>query len=224
MDTDKANGGGDIIAESAPPLDTPVTQNRYQDRKLWPMWAKQFPRRKLQPQDETFQLIKHDDLVAALQEKGATQAAIDKILADMNFLDHELLRLFRDRDYNASHEQNRYRAYQMTFMALATLATLVGTLQAWALNADSSWLPWIAFFETFVALATTYVATISSRESPLPAWLMNRRRAEYLRREYFRFLMDLDPYNAVTGTDRKQLLSLRAANISRGIYPDKSAE
>lgn len=217
------------MAESTPqnPLPVekaPVTQEKRNFRQGWPMWAKQFPRRSMQDQDKSFQLINRDDLIATLDQAGATQAAKDKLLADIDFLDHELLRLFRDRDYNASVEQNRYRTYQMTFMALATLATLVGSFQALALNTAEAWLPLFAFAETVVALATTYIATISSRESPLPRWLLNRRRAEYLRREYFRFLMDLDPYNQVKGAERKQLLSLRAANISRGVYPDKSAE
>jgi hypothetical protein len=35
--------------------------------------------------------------------------------------------------------------------------------------------------------------------------------------------MDLEPYDALDGHERKSQLSIRAANINRGFYPDKSA-
>jgi hypothetical protein len=202
----------------------PVSQEKVGYRKNWPIWAQQFPSPNFPPQDKTFQLIKPNEMEAYLKEKGANEEAIKRLKEDIDFIEHELVRLFRDRDYSAKRDQNRYRSYQMTFMALATLATLVGSFQALALNTVPDWLPIFAFLETVVALATTYIATISSRESPLPQWLMNRRRAEYLRREFFRFLMDLPPYNDVSGYARKQKLSVRAANINRGVYPDKSAD
>ncbi|MEO1287599.1 MAG: DUF4231 domain-containing protein [Chloroflexota bacterium] len=201
-----------------------VTQEKKASRKGWPVWAKQFPRLNFPPQNDAFQLIKKEELEALLKSKGATEEASKRLLDDIDFLEQELLRLFRKRDYRASYNQNRYRTYQMAFMGLATLATLVGSFQALALNTIPDWLPMFAFAETVVALATTYIATISSRETPLPTWLMNRRRAEYLRREYFRFLMDLPPYNDLSSFERKQRLSIRAANINRGVYPDKSAD
>jgi hypothetical protein len=69
-------------------------------------------------------------------------------------------------------------------------------------------------------LMTTYLASVSGREAPLPIWLENRRRAEHLRRDYFRYLMNLTPYDNLEGYDRRRLLSMRAANINRGFFPD----
>lgn len=200
-----------------------ITQDPRQSRKGWPTWAKQLPTFNFNEPDENFQLINRDEMRAFLQSKGADAEAIARIEEDMDHLDSELLRLFRKRDYIASLQQNRYRLYQIGFSVLAALATIIGAFQALAVNDNPNILPYLAFFETVVALFTTYLATISGRPSPLPAWLTNRRHAEYLRREYFRYLMDLEPYDRLEGHERKLQLSTRAANINRGIYPDKSA-
>lgn len=200
-----------------------VTQQPKGFRQGWPVWAKQLPKFKFNEQDREFQLIDRDEMRAFLRAKGASPDAIQRLEEDMNHLDHELLRLFRDRDYIASLQQNRYRTYQLGFSTLAAVATVIGAFQALAVNDNPNLLPYLAFGETVVALFTTYLATISGSVSPLPAWLTNRRHAEYLRREYFRYLMDLEPYDQLSGTDRKLQLSIRAANINRGIYPDKSA-
>jgi Protein of unknown function (DUF4231) len=201
-----------------------ATQEKKGFRNGWPTWAKQLPIYSFNPPDENFQLINRDGLLDVLREHGAEQGSIDRIIEDMDFLDHELIRLFRDRDYNASNDQNRYRKYQIYFSMLAAIATIIGAFQALAINDWPDLMPWLAFGETVVALITTYIATISGREPALPSWLTNRRHAEYLRREYFRYLMNLPPYDEKSGFERKQLLSIRAANINRGIYPDASAE
>ncbi|GAB5494368.1 MAG: hypothetical protein Phog2KO_45830 [Phototrophicaceae bacterium] len=200
-----------------------VTQQPKGFREGWSTWAKQLPKLNFNEQDKNFQLIDREEMRNYLIEKGADAESIQKLEADMDHLDRELLGLFRDRDYTASLQQNRYRTYQIGFSMLAALATIIGAFQALAINDNPNLLPYLAFGETLVALFTTYLATISGSVSPLPAWLSNRRHAEYLRREYFRYLMDLEPYDQLTGTDRKLQLSIRAANINRGIYPDKSA-
>ena len=157
-----------------------------------------------------------------LTEKNIDAAAIKRIETDMQFLEAELLRLFRDRDYEASMQQNRYRLVQIGYIVLAALATLFGSLQALALNsADNRLLPWMAFAETLVALIVTFLATVSGREPPLPLYLTNRRRAESLRREYFRYLMNLPPYDSVEGPQRRVMLSSRSADINRGVFPDE---
>lgn len=165
-----------------------------------------------------FRLIeqKHIDAIKALYPEAT--ARID---ADIAFMDYELLRLFVERDFEAKRNQNRYRVYQLMFLALATFATLIGSFQALALNSSPDWLPIWAFLETIIALVATFVATISGREPPLPRWLDNRRRAEQLRREYFRFLMNLPPYDALTGYKRQVELSRRAADINRGMFPEE---
>lgn len=207
----------------------PITQEKQDFRKNWPAWAKQFPKWTFNPPNEEYQLIDKKALRAMFttgkyaSDKEA-QAALARLESDMEFLDRELLRLFRARDYNASKNQNNYRKYQIGFAALAAVATIIGSFQALAVNDAPDLLPYLAFFETMVALFTTYLATVSGRAIPLPAWLENRRHAEYLRREYYRYLMDLEPYDKLKGFERKQMLSIRAANINRGIYPDSSAD
>jgi len=153
--------------------------------------------------------------------KGLYPEAAARIDADIAFMEYELLRLFVERDFEAKRSQNRYRVYQLMFLVLATVATLIGSFQALALNSSPEWLPIWAFLETIIALLATFLATISGREPPLPRWLDNRRRAEQLRREYFRYLMNLPPYNLLTGYKRQVELSRRAADINRGMFPEE---
>jgi hypothetical protein len=205
------------------PAKQPTTQEKLDYRQYWPAWAKQLPRLRFAGEpDKNYQLIDPVKLEALLAQ--ADPASKARILADMEFMKHELMRLFRQRDFEASKQQNRYRLYQIAFMGLASLATLVGSFQALSLNSNPDIVPLFALLETILALLTTYLATISGREAPLPLWLQNRRRAEYLRREYFRYLMQTAPYNIEDDTERKLLLSKRAANINRGDYPDKQMD
>ncbi|MBL8152927.1 MAG: DUF4231 domain-containing protein [Anaerolineae bacterium] len=205
------------------PAATFATQQRPGFRQGWPEWARQLPRSGFEKEpNPNYQLIKPEEMAQILA--AADPESVKRLQDDMDFLDHELLRLFRQRDFEASLNQNRYRLIQIRFMALAAVATVIGALQALALGNENQLVPWLAFAETVVALVVTYMATIAGREPPLPLWLQNRRRAEYLRREYFRYLMDLPPYDTVDGYERKLLLSTRAANINRGIYPDQQSE
>jgi hypothetical protein len=224
---DIKEGAKRVAASLKPPQ--PKTQEKQGYRENWPSWAKQFPKLTFNKPNEDFQLIDRQQLRELFgkqryQDDLEAKAALEKLEADMDFLDRELLRLFRMRDYNASKNQNNYRLYQIGFGGLAALATIIGSFQALAVNDAPDVLPYLAFGETVVALFTTYLATISGRDAPLPTWLENRRHAEYLRREYFRYLMDLEPYDGLSGFARKQQLSIRAANINRGIYPDASAD
>lgn len=205
-----------------PDTKTVSTQGKQDLRKNWPAWAKQLPRLRFErAPNANYQLIDPARLDALLS-KADSEAAI-RIKEDIAFLDSELLRLFRIRDYDASLHQNRYRLVQISFMALAALATIIGALQGLFLSSQPDAVPAFALAETVVALLTTYLATISGRVPSLPLWLQNRRRAEYLRREYYRYLMRITPYDNDTVKDyeRKLLLSTRAANINRGIYPDQ---
>lgn len=204
---------------------SPKTQEKAGFRANWPEWMRQLPRSSFPTEpNPDFQLIDREEIRRLLQEKKVEPEAIKKLEADMDFLDHELLRLFRERDHEAKLQQNRYRLYQVGFITLAAVATIIGSLQAVMLNGYADLVPLLALIETIIALLTTYLATISGRETPLPRWLSGRRRAEYMRREYFRYLMNMPPYDVVQGYQRRQLLSSRAANINRGVYPDKQQD
>jgi hypothetical protein len=166
-----------------------------------------------------FGLINQDKLDAALQ--NAAPEARQRIQEDLAFLEKEIMRLFRERDHEAKLQQNRYRTYQIAYIFLAALAGMIGSFQAIALTRSPNALPFWAFLETVIALFVTYLATISGREPPLPLWLTNRRRAEQLRREYFRYLMNMPPYDEKEGYMRQTELTRRVANINRGVYPEE---
>lgn len=197
-----------------------ISQARSSFRDRLPLWMRQLPYLRFPRKRDHFRLIEPEDLIKKLPD--ASPEAIERIKVDIEFLDHELMRLFSERDYRASKEQNRYRQYQIGYMLLAATAGIIGSLQALTLTNSPEWAAVFAFMETVVAAFVTFLATISGREQPLPLWLMNRRRAESLRREYFRYLLNLPPYDEVKGFHRRQLLSTRAADINRGVFPEKS--
>lgn len=192
-------------------------------RERWPAWMQDLPQLHFRPEtpDVIAPLIDDDELEELL--KDAEPVAAARIREDVRFLEYELLRLFRQRDHAAKKQQNRYRKYQLGYVALAALATLIGSCQAIALSSSPESMPVWAFAETVVALVATFLATIGGREAPLPLWIVNRRRAEQLRREYFRYVTNLPPYDGVEGYRRSMLLSRRAAEINRGDIPQEPA-
>lgn len=208
-----------LLADAAP-----VSQGGKAFRKGWPAWLRQMPRLSFPPPNENFELIDRRLLVNTLREINADQEVARRIARDLRYLDQELLRLFRERDHEAKYQQNRYRLYQIMYMALAALATLLGSLLALFLEIRPAIVPLLALGETFVALVTTYLATISGREPPLQMWLDNRRRAEHLRREYFRYLANIEPYDEYDGYEREVMLSRRAADINRGFFPGQQPD
>lgn len=178
-------------------------------RNNWPVWLKDFPRLRFPPPRTDFQFVASDAL------KGLVAPE------DLDVLEAEVLRLFRVHDYEAKKQQNRYRLYQIGFIILAMFATLFGSLQALMINTATTLLPWFSFAETVIALMATYLATISGREPPLPEWLNERRKAEGLRREYFRFVMNLEPYCTIPDAPARRItLADRATDINRGRFPD----
>lgn len=195
----------------------PIHQGEQRFRDGYPEWIRQLPRLRFPPLDEDFQLIKRDELqkLLASVEPDVAQRIVD----DIDYMDHELLRLFRERDYQASYHQNRYRLYQVMYIVLAAAASVTGALMALSLSARPEIIPILAIIEVFIAATTTYLATVGSRPPPLATWLDNRRRAEYLRREYFRYLANLPPYDGETGYMREMLLATRAARINQGNDP-----
>ena len=209
-------------ASANPATEQPITQGKVNARANWPTWARELPRLgDPQPATDDFQLISQTALNDEL--KNADPAAKQRIQDDIKFMEHELLRLFKEVDTQAKQNQNRYRLFQLGYITLAAGATLFGSLQALSLNTHRDWMPWLAFAETVIALCATYLATISGREPPMQRWLDNRRKAESMRREYFRYLLNLPPYDALPdGPERRRQLSRRAADINRGIFPDAS--
>jgi heme exporter protein D len=200
---------------------------RAQWRNKLPAWMRELPffTRVAPEPDPTHQLIKREELTTLLTAHGIapTSKAAERLDKDIAFLEHELLRLYRNRDHNAKLQQKRYRSNQIGYTILAMAAAISGSFQALALAAAPSWMPWIAFAETVIALLAVFLATISGREAPLPSWLSDRRRAEHMRREYFHFLLNLPPYSGLDDINRRLTLSRRAADINRGVYPDEPA-
>jgi hypothetical protein len=208
-----------IPSDSQPPK---TQQGKTGRRASWlPEWVKQLPYVRLPAPDPKFKLIDDADLNKILV--NASPEAAKQINDDLTFLDQELTRFFRDRDAEAANQQNRYRLYQIGYIVLAAIATMLGALQAISITNAREIVPLMAFFETLIALFATYLATITGREPPMQLWLVNRRRAEALRREFFRYLMDMSPYDTLDGYQRRITLSQRAADINRGQFPDNSA-
>jgi hypothetical protein len=190
----------------------PVTQGSQMQRKNWPIWMQQFPYGSIKKPDDTFQLIDPATLQTLLANENPE--AVKRIQDDIAFLDYELLRLFRERDYEAKANQNRYRLYQIGYMLLAALATLFGSLLALSIQNSPEIVPVFSFLEFTTALGTTYLSTISGRDAPLQKWLTNRHKAEALRREYFRYLLNLAPYDGLDAIKRRRTLSQRAASFN----------
>ncbi|MCS6871536.1 MAG: DUF4231 domain-containing protein [Anaerolineae bacterium] len=219
----------------------PRSQQKGDPRRRWPAWAKQLPYFKLPPPDPNFSLIPKQEALELLRPDPskvpdstatahapfrATDKTLRAIEEDLDLLEREVLQLFRERDLEAKVQQNRYRLYQISFIVLSALATTIGSLLALALTQQPpTWVPVLGFAETVVALLATFLAQISGRESPFILWLENRRAAEGLRREYFRYLMRLPPYDdeAMQPYERRLLLAERAALINRGTSPDDRA-
>jgi hypothetical protein len=198
----------------------PDTQSSSRFSKYFPAWFQEFPHFfRLPPPKEKYRFISEDKLTALLADFN--EETKKRIRDDLTFMDYELMRLFRERDREAAFNQNRYRSYQILYIVLATLAGTFGGLQALYLSTNTTLVSLLAFIETLIALVATFLAAISSREPPLPLWLDNRRRAEHMRREFFRYLLNLPPYDKLVGARRKRELSRRAADINRGVYPDE---
>ncbi len=196
----------------------PITQER-RPRTRWPAFARHFPRWRIRS-NPGFKLIPEEDLEMRLAKVDPTIAA--SIREQLALLEKELMGLFRSSDLEAKRNQNRYRQYQIVFIILALAATVIGSLQGMA-RESNTWLSVLALFETVVALAAVLVSQIAAYDPPQPRWLKNRRQAEGLRQEFFRYLMYATPYNHDDTAFREILLAKRAALINRGDDPETSS-
>lgn len=212
----------------APPSAVPAPEQKPADqgsktaRKSGAAWIRDLPQfgsfRPAEP-DPDFHLIDRERLADVL--RGYSPDVIARIERDLKDADAEIMDLFRDRDHKAAYNQNRYRKFQLFYIALAGLATAIGALQAYTLSSSPAISPWFGFAETLVALVVVFLSALVSREPPMQQWLSNRRRAEQMRREYFRYLMLLPPYNGLKVQTRRALMARRAADINRGVDPDE---
>lgn len=89
-----------------------------------PTWMREMPQffgfRPKEPQPD-YQLIDRARLEKLLANYNAETR--EQILADLDYAEYDLLRLFRERDWAASYHQNRYRVVQIVYTLLAALAT-----------------------------------------------------------------------------------------------------
>jgi len=189
--------------------------------KYMPVWVKQLPEPNLpKTPDPDFQLVSDKMLDDIQQIHQLDGASIQRIKDDRQFMEKELMRYFRELDTDAKVKQNNYRLYQIRILMMATAATLVGSLQAVSLDNEMA-LRLFGLLEGVIALFAVFIIQTRGSDSTLPGWLNARKKAEQLRREYFRFMLRLPPYdNSAQPYDLKLRLSSRAAEI----YNDKDPE
>ncbi|MCU0476978.1 MAG: DUF4231 domain-containing protein [Anaerolineae bacterium] len=204
-----------------PAPDQPVTQAS-KSRAKRPEWLRRFPKLRPDPIDTTFQLIPPDRLEKILAT--VNPSAADRIRADVKFLELPLLRLFRERDHEAYVHQNTHRLFQLSFIGLSVLATLIGSLLTLSLTSNATLAAVFGFIEAVIASVTAMLAALQGNRPPQALWLQNRLRAEYLRREYYRFLMNLEPYTSLEEVHRRRMLEMRAAEINKGTFPETPTE
>lgn len=198
----------------------PTTQGKKPSSYV-PAWVRELPqwwRFKPEAPDPKYQLLK-PEIVNEILSKYSP-AVQSQIREDMVNLDQEILRYFRGLDHAAKFNQNRYRKFQLLYIIFATMATGFGAGQALSLYSSPNWAPIWGGLEVAVAAFVTFLATIVSPENPLEGWMKNRKRAEQLRREYFRYLANLEPYDMLDPVARQLVLARRAADINRGVDPD----
>ncbi|MBE2269122.1 MAG: DUF4231 domain-containing protein [Anaerolinea sp.] len=216
-DSAPLGGSAPVNAAKTPPPAAP-TNSQYKGKR--PALLKEMPYWWKVPQPDTeFKLITHEDIDNLVNTKGIDPEVAKTIKQDLDFLEKELMRLFRERDYLAKLHQNRYRLYQILYILLAALAGAFGGWQALSIERNPGVVPFLATAETVVALIVAFLATVGGREPAMPLYLNNRRAAEELRREFFRYITHLPPYDDDNVVRRKLSLSQRAADISRNVYP-----
>lgn len=186
---------------------------------MTPAWARDFPQLRFPQQpDRNYQLISAEKLKEVFDSMNASVETRARIQADLQHMDYNLLRLFKDRDYEAKYHQNRYRLYQIMYIVLALSATIIASLQAMFQANDHNVATVLAGLAGFVALAASAIAYIGDRRPSFMLWMEERRSAEHLRREYYRYLLNLPPYTTLSPIERKLKLASRAAQISGGTY------
>jgi len=206
---------------TATPAPQPVSQQSPSSRKA-PEWRRRFPKLKADPIKNDFQLLDPARLEEML--KTLNPAAADRFRKDIQFLEQPLLRLFRERDHEAYVHQNTHRLFQLSFIILSVIATVVGAFLTLTLTSNATVAALLGVTEAIIASATAALASLQGNRPPQALWLQNRLRAEYLRREYFRYLMNLEPYTSLDEVQRRRMLEMRAAEINMGMLPETPTE
>jgi hypothetical protein len=199
----------------------PVSQQSPNARRA-PEWRRRFPKLKPDPIKNDFQLLDPVRLEEML--KNLNPAAADRFRKDIQFLEQPVLRLFRERDHEAYVHQNTHRLFQMSFIILSVIATLVGAFLTLTLTSNATVAAFLGFIEAVIAAITAALAALQGNRPPQALWLQNRLRAEYLRREYFRYLMNLEPYTSLDEVQRRRAVEMRAAEINMGVFPETPTE
>lgn len=203
------------VPAPAAPTVAPITYaQRTTMDELWAL----LPRLRFPPLNPDYRLIPTDALDVLLADaRTQTRAAI---LDDIDFCARELMPLFNQRDYQAAFHQNRYRLARLGVAALVTVVVISGSLTLWFAFTNRALPAIITLIGTVVALLVIYAVTLAGRTPAYPEYIENRRKAEFLRREYFRFLARLAPYSG-TGTDHahRQEAARRAADLNLGNEP-----
>jgi len=203
------------------PPPQPVSQQSKSTAKA-PAWRRRFPKLRADPINNNFQLLDPEKLESILQDLNPTAA--DRFRKDIQFLEQPLLRLFRERDHEAYVHQNTHRLFQLSFIILSVIATLAGALLTLTLTSSATFAAFLGFIEAVIAAITAALASLQGNRPPQALWLQNRLRAEYLRREYFRYLMNLEPYTSLEEVQRRRALEMRAAEINMGTFPETPTE
>ncbi|MDZ4768305.1 MAG: SUMF1/EgtB/PvdO family nonheme iron enzyme [Chloroflexota bacterium] len=201
-----------------PPAGTTLVTRSFQDtrhRSAWHELVRLLPKLRFKQLNTNFQLIPKDDLTALMQTLRSE--ARRSISSDIDHLEHDLLPLFRQRDYAAAAAQNSFRLGQLGYAVLVIAIIAMGSLALWLVFVNPTLTRFTAPGALALTLSVLYLVTIMKREPAYPRYLDSRRKAEALRREYFRYLARLSPYSqerdAIT---RRYLLSERAANLNLG--------
>ncbi|GAB4513063.1 MAG: hypothetical protein OHK0046_13450 [Anaerolineae bacterium] len=200
----------------------PVSQGTESRAKWIPVWVRHLPKINFPTQpNPDFKLI-NEKVLNTLETEGVNADYINRLQSDMNDLEQELMRYFRELDHKAKRQQNGYRRYQIAVLMLATFATMIGSVQAIALSSNPAALPIWGAAEALVALFTVFVVQTRGPNTSLPEWLSNRRKTEQLRREYFRYLMYLPPYKRdEPAYERRQKLANRVADVYNEKFPEE---
>ncbi len=171
------------------------------------------------PKNPNFALVTPPYLDTVLS--GLHDDAARLLRAEVAIADQVLLRPFSDSDYDAVRIHIRYRLIQLSSAALIIVMIALCGVGLWlAFSARSTPLTLALVGVVGLCLLVIYISG-GGRANLYNRYMNQRRSAEWLRREYFRFLARLAPYNGTEG-DRHRRVNERAAHQDAA-QPDESA-